>query len=257
MRTVNILLVVMISTCMSLSARSFAKVDTLVFDPTGEDTITTAITTNAEWRIAKTSPWCYAEKKAEAGLVIACQPNISLSPRLGSIEIDVGGAKVKVAVRQGAIDNPYRLGEYFFNTGREELARDCYQLGVDKGDSECQSRLGKFHFDREEFPEAKRLFELSAAQGNPRGENNLGFLYETGFGLAEPEPKEAVRWYQKSADKGFAPAQYNLGRMYETGNGVQPSVKDALQWYEKASLQGHEEAQERIRDLSYRSNPWL
>jgi tetratricopeptide (TPR) repeat protein len=255
MKKISYLLVLICATFFQAKA---APTDTLVFEATGEEIFTIAISTNAAtWNIAQKVAWCRSEKKSDSQLTLQCEPNLSLSPRVDSIKINAEGAPIIIFIKQNEVANPYRMGEYFFNKDRVELARRCFQLGVDVGDAECQCRLGRMYFEEENFEKAKTLFTLSAEQGNPRGENNLGFLFENGFGLDEPNPKEAVRWYQKSADRGFAPAQYNLGRMYEKGNGVLGSVKDAMLWYEKASLQGHEEARARIRELSYRSNPWL
>ena len=63
--------------------------------------------------------------------------------------------------------------------------------------------------------EAVRWFRRSAEQGDARGQNNLGVMYDTGQGLREDD-EEAVRWYRRAAEQGNPRAQYNLGLMYES-----------------------------------------
>lgn len=54
-------------------------------------------------------------------------------------------------------------------------------------------------------------------------QNNLGWMYENGRGLAQDD-RQAVAWYQKAADQCLALAQYNLDVMYKEGRGVGPGL---------------------------------
>src|SRR4030095_14228954 len=58
-----------------------------------------------------------------------------------------------------------------------------------------------------------------AAQGNPKAQAFLGFLYTKGQGVPQNDA-EAVKWLQAAATQGDARAQYRLGDMYNEGRGV-------------------------------------
>ena len=82
-----------------------------------------------------------------------------------------------------------------------------------------------------------RWYRRAAEQGNPRGQNGLGWMYENGRGVREDDA-EAVRWYQRAAEQGYARAQNNLGHMYSDGHGVRQDHADAVQWVSPCSRTG-------------------
>ena len=57
-----------------------------------------------------------------------------------------------------------------------------------------------------DFDETK----AAAEQGDAVAQNNLGYMYDNGYGVPENDA-EAIKWYRKAADQGHANAQYNLG----------------------------------------------
>lgn len=83
---------------------------------------------------------------------------------------------------------------------------------------------------------------MNAAQGDAAAAYQLGYLYETGDGVAVDE-KEALRWYLMGANKGNAKAQFNLAVMLEEGRGQACDLRKALHWYEKSAQQGEWNAQ--------------
>ncbi|MDR3218064.1 MAG: sel1 repeat family protein [Dysgonamonadaceae bacterium] len=100
---------------------------------------------------------------------------------------------------------------------------------------------GREYYREKNYSEAKRYFEKSAKQGNAIGQNNLGLMYENGYGVIK-DYNEAVRWYRESAEQGFAIAQYNLGLMYEYGYGVKKNQEEAVKWFKESAKQGNQEA---------------
>ena len=78
---------------------------------------------------------------------------------------------------------------------------------------------------------------LAAEQGDAYTQNNLGYMYENGYGVLQ-DYAEAVRWYRLAADQGYANAQSNLGVMYENGYGVLQDDAEAVRWYRLAAEQG-------------------
>jgi hypothetical protein len=64
--------------------------------------------------------------------------------------------------------------------------------------------------------EAVRYYGLAAAQGNADAQNNLGYCYQHGEGVAH-DMVEAVRYYGLAAAQGHADAQINLASCYGRG----------------------------------------
>ena len=54
----------------------------------------------------------------------------------------------------------------------------------------------------------------------------------------------------KAAEQGNVIAQNNVGYMYETGQGIAKDREKALEWYQKAAAQGDGEAKKKARKLS-------
>jgi TPR repeat protein len=68
----------------------------------------------------------------------------------------------------------------------------------------------------QDLAEALRWYRKAAEQGNPKGQNALGLLYERGDGVSQ-DLTLALFWFRKAVDQGYAKAQYNLGNMYFHG----------------------------------------
>jgi hypothetical protein len=51
-----------------------------------------------------------------------------------------------------------------------------------------------------------------ADRGDALAQNNIGWLYEKGWGVAQ-DYAQAMSWYRKAADQGNASAQKNMQRM--------------------------------------------
>jgi uncharacterized protein len=95
---------------------------------------------------------------------------------------------------------------------------------------------------RGESKEAVRLFRLSAAQGNPTAQYNMGYMYEKGQGVPQ-NYKEAIKWFRIAAEQGLAQAKFKLGWMHANGWGVAQDYKEAVKWYGLSAKQGLPEAQ--------------
>ncbi|MFA3792439.1 protein kinase [Aliiglaciecola sp. SL4] len=92
------------------------------------------------------------------------------------------------------------------------------------------------------FSEAAKWYLKSAELGSEYGQNNMGVLYRDGDGVTQSLSK-AVYWIRKSAEQNHASAQHNLGNLYRDGKGVTQSQTKATEWYRKAADQGHAGAQ--------------
>jgi hypothetical protein len=112
-----------------------------------------------------------------------------------------------------------------------------YTLSANQGHPGAQCNLGNIYSDglgvEKDLNEAIRLYTLSANQGFAAAQCNLGNMYETGQGV-EKDLNEAIRLYKLAAHQKNAVAQYTLGNMYKTGQGVEINLPEALYWYIKA-----------------------
>jgi TPR repeat protein len=118
-------------------------------------------------------------------------------------------------------------------------------LGTDAVPSDTTFDKATFELRHGHHREAIRLWELSAAAGNPRSQHALGALYSGGDATVDvtPDYQKAVEWFRRAADEGYAPAQFDLGICFATGRGVPRDMLLAARWWEFAAAQGHVEAQ--------------
>lgn len=96
--------------------------------------------------------------------------------------------------------------------------------------------------ERGHYPTAERALRKPAASGDPRAQNNLGYLYEHGLGVPQ-NLAEARQWYSRAADSGLPEARYNLATLYHHGRGVSRSYEVALPLYTAAAQAGYPEAE--------------
>jgi TPR repeat protein len=91
-------------------------------------------------------------------------------------------------------------------------------------------------------------YRKAAAQGNANAQNNLGVMYQNGWGV-DKDLVQALDWFRKSAVQGNADAQKNLGVMYQNGWGVDKDYTQAVDWYRKAAAQGDAYGQENLAGM--------
>ena len=113
---------------------------------------------------------------------------------------------------------------------------------AEQGDAASQFAIGKLYQNgsseaKQDFKEAEKWYRRAAEQGEPRAQNNLGMMYNTGMGVTKDE-KEAAKWYLKSAEQNHATAEFNIAQMYENGEGVPRDYHEAIKWYERCAAQG-------------------
>ena len=96
-------------------------------------------------------------------------------------------------------------------------------------------------YNRGDYATAVKELRPLAEQGNAWAQNNLGFMYRDGTGVAQ-DYAEAVRWYRLAAEQGHTSAQFNLGNLYADGYGVPQDYVQAHMWWNLAASQGYEVA---------------
>ncbi len=95
--------------------------------------------------------------------------------------------------------------------------------------------------EQQNYQAAIPIFKELAEQGYASAQNNLGFMYNNGYGVSQ-DYHHAVKWYQKAAEQGYVSAQYNLGLMYGKGQGVRQNLTIADMWIVKSCDNGNQSA---------------
>lgn len=93
-----------------------------------------------------------------------------------------------------------------------------------------------------DYARAVSLWTKLAEQGDPDAQYALGWMYESGQGVAI-NFKQAAHWYKEAAIQNYVAAQYVLASMYDKGTGVTANPESAVAWYLKAANQGDAESQ--------------
>jgi len=103
-------------------------------------------------------------------------------------------------------------------------------------------------FSRHDYATAVSLYRQLAASGHTGAMNRLGFMYDSGAGVAE-DPTQAVAWYRKAAENGDPNSMNNLAWMYQAGRGVVTDMAEAIAWYRRAAALGNWEAKVNLKQL--------
>lgn len=98
------------------------------------------------------------------------------------------------------------------------------------------------------YTEAVRYYRMAAEAGHPTAQNNLGQMYNMGWGVQQ-DKYMAFYWWTKAAEQGQALAQSNLGTCYEFGNGTAVNKAKAIEWYRRSAAQGNASGQKHLRRL--------
>jgi hypothetical protein len=84
------------------------------------------------------------------------------------------------------------------------------------------------------YVRAVRELFPAASRGNARAQAQLGFMYESGFGVPQ-NYAAAADLYQRSAAQGDPFAQSRLGLSYDKGHGVPQNVILSYKWLDLAA----------------------
>lgn len=95
------------------------------------------------------------------------------------------------------------------------------------------NRLGMDALEEERPADAARWFLQAARAGSTNAMNNLGYLFEHGWGTIK-SPNEARIWYQRAAEGGHHHAMRNLARFYLQGIGGRKDARVAAHWRTQA-----------------------
>ena len=102
------------------------------------------------------------------------------------------------------------------------------------------------------FEEAREALLPAARSGNADAEELIGVMYAMGLGV-ERDLERAFEWYLRSSMKGHPGAQSGLGWYYELGMGIpEPDLVRAYLWYGLSSIGGDPDAVDSLNELAPR-----
>jgi TPR repeat protein len=147
----------------------------------------------------------------------------------------------------------YNLGKLYFARGEidknTEDAIKLFDLAADQNYSEAQGQLSYYYIEvKKNYSAALTWAWLGTVNGNSTAMNNLGTLYEHGFGVQKDIGK-AIEFYRLSADKGNAQAQNNLALKYRFGPGVKMDNGEAMKLFRLSADQNNPYAQFHLGEI--------
>ena len=154
------------------------------------------------------------------------------------------GIALTLAFSAPAIAGPFEDGETAVKQQDYATALKIFRPLAEAGDPRAQNQLAWMYESGLGVPrdkaEGERWTRKAAEQGNSEAELNLGFKYD----LYEPKDyAQAIAWYRKAADHGNAMAQEVLGATYYQGKIAPQNFALAVEWFRKAADQGDFDAQ--------------
>ncbi|MBQ9715293.1 MAG: zinc ribbon domain-containing protein, partial [Clostridia bacterium] len=121
------------------------------------------------------------------------------------------------------LDDPDFQDELRHEIGKSsQWADECYKNGMAERDAG-------------NFAQALNWFEKGADEEDGRCMNEIGWLYQNGWGVKQDYAK-AMHWYKQGDLHGYAIATNNIGWLYQNGWGVKQDYKKAFEYYMSASV---------------------
>jgi hypothetical protein len=115
------------------------------------------------------------------------------------------------------------------------------EASATNGDVYSQTLLGVTNFDRKNFGESFKWFEMAAAQGDCLAQYFLAVSYESGLGTSS-NPEKSLSWALKAANQGLVEAQHYVAMDYFLANKHPMDMVHAYAWAFTAYMNGDDEA---------------
>ena len=106
----------------------------------------------------------------------------------------------------------------------------------------AEIETGRDLMDAKKYKEAMKELLPAARSGNADAEELIGVMYAMGLGV-ERDDIRAFDWYLRASLKGHPGAQSGIGWYYEVGRGMpQPDLIRAYTWYVLSAIGGDPDA---------------
>jgi len=156
----------------------------------------------------------------------------------------------RLAANQGHAAALYEHGKLLIDRvdGEEYVAMGVNNIfrAANEGNPDANADVGHIYYhgahdQPQNFVEARKHFEIAAAEDHPSALTMLGVMYLRGEG-GPANPLAAFEYTKKSAEAGYPTGQMNLFVHYWNGDIVDKDLTQALDWLNKAADQGLPEA---------------
>ncbi len=156
----------------------------------------------------------------------------------------------RLAANQGHAAALYEHGKLLIDRveGEEFVAMGVNKIfrAANAGNSDANADVGHIYYhgahdQSQDFVEARKHFEIAAAEDHPSALTMLGVMYLRGEG-GPANPLAAFEYTKKSAEAGYPTGQYNLFIHYWNGTTVETDQTEALSWLNNAADQSFPEA---------------
>lgn len=150
-------------------------------------------------------------------------------------------------------DHPSSLYEYgialvngFEGEDRKSHGENAIYRAGQLGNADANNFIGRCFLNGSQIfeidlVEARKYFDLAAAEDHPAALSNLGAMYDKEWGVPA-NFKTAFDYTYRSATAGYPAGQYNTFVFYLNGRGVEADETVALEWLTKAADQGFPKA---------------
>ena len=115
-----------------------------------------------------------------------------------------------------------------------ETAKEAFQKGIHKGDTDSMVYLGLLFKAQEQYEKAANLFLKAANQGNPRGMLNYGHCLKTGLGV-DKNYSEMIKYYKMAFSQNYAKGINAYAKCLELGLGTRKNERKAAVLYKEAA----------------------
>lgn len=159
---------------------------------------------------------------------------------------------LRIIIVCSCMASPLALGEAF-QAGLNALERGHYSTAMRAwlklardGAAQAQNNVGHMYEEgygvSQSYAQAMAWYKQAAEQGLPEAQHNVGMLYYHGYGTAQNYPV-AMQWFKRAAQQELADSQYMLGLAYHQGKGVGLDYEFAKYWFLKSAKQSYANAQ--------------
>lgn len=151
----------------------------------------------------------------------------------------------RLAANQGHAAALYEHGKLLIDRvdGEEYVAMGVNNIfrAANEGNSDANADVGHIYYhgahdQPQDFVEARKHFEIAAAEDHPSALTMLGVMYLRGEG-GPANPLAAFEYTKKSAEAGYPTGQMNMFVHYWNGEIVEKDSTKALAWLNKAAKQ--------------------
>lgn len=171
----------------------------------------------------------------------------------GAGEFAEAAALLRPLAREGRVEAQYLLGRMYEQGDgvAKDLdeARRLYQRAAEQGHDDAGQKLALFeNADSGEESVVLEWYMPAAEEGDMEAQYNLGFMYETGWGVGIDEAR-AANWYGEASELQHDMAQLRLGMMYIVGRGVDKNSDKGVELLRLAAENGNRVAEVLVQEI--------